>query len=104
MGFFLKTRGEFQIQGAFGSEEFEGHKTVEGALSGLVDDAHAAASQALENFEVRKMWRERFGGKRRGRSKAGFVDGWARDSRHQTLRAEASWGVGRKGSRALGAE
>jgi hypothetical protein len=67
VGLFFEAQGEFRVEGAFGSEEFEGDDPVEGALACLVDDAHAAPAEAGEDFEVREvagqlLVRERFGG------------------------------------------
>ncbi len=45
--------GQFPFAGIFaGQDHLEGHQAVELALPGLVDDAHAAAAQLLQQFVV----------------------------------------------------
>ena len=51
-GFGGEAGGEGWVGGAFRGEEFEGDEPVEGALSGFEDDAHAAAAEAFEDFEL----------------------------------------------------
>ncbi len=42
-----------QIVKHFGRQEFRGHRTMQPCVLGLVDDAHSAATQLLNNAVVR---------------------------------------------------
>ena len=57
--------GELRVAHALRREEFQRDEAVQGFLPRLIDHAHAAASEAFENFELRKMRGDLFGRQRR---------------------------------------
>ena len=76
-GFGGEAGGEGWVGGAFRGEEFEGDEPVEGTLSGFEDDAHAAAAEAFEDFE---LWEERLDGVDGGeRLLMGWRGGWGEE-------------------------
>lgn len=90
MRLFFKTDRELGIVRTLGCQQFQGDEAVEGFLPRLVDDPHAAATEAFQNFELRKMRGQFLGRDRRDRRGvlAAILCG-SHDLRHETARAEA---------------
>ncbi len=64
LGLALKTSQGLRVTGDLVRQEFQGHKTVQPGVFGLVNDAHAAATELLDNAVVRDgladHWRESY--------------------------------------------
>ncbi len=65
MGLFFKPGRKLRIIGPLRCEQFQCHEPVQGLLPCLVNDAHAAASEAFEDFELREVRGKFPGGKQR---------------------------------------
>ena len=100
--FAREALGEFPVSHTLRREEFERHETFQGLLPRLVNDAHAATSEAFEDFKLRKVRREFLRRKRflrRGRLRAGLRRRHCLG--HQTARAQATRCGRRQGRAAL---
>src|SRR6478736_3559433 len=53
LGFTAETLQSLGVLGEFFRQEFQGYKTVEAGVFGLVDDAHAATAELLHDAVVR---------------------------------------------------
>ena len=53
LGFALETGQGLRVAGNFRGQKFEGNETVQAGVFGLVNHAHAATAQLLENAVVR---------------------------------------------------
>jgi hypothetical protein len=73
LGFAGEAVGKAWVGDALGREEFKGDEAVEGLLPGLVNDAHAAAANEFQDFELREGGGHRFQSRRR--RAAGFGAG-----------------------------
>ena len=109
--------GERRVLRRVGRDHLERHDPVEVLLPGLIDRAHAAAAEQLQDLELRESAaarsahspagrRLRAGGRRRHGHAVGRVDGSVagQAARHQTGRAEPLRRIGRQRRAALRAE
>ncbi len=105
LGLAGETFGEARVALALGGEDLDRDEAVEGFLAGLVNDAHAAAPETLDDLELRKLARDLL--RRRRRDGAGLLarrEDRARGERlgQQAGRAEPVLPAGRQGLAALG--
>jgi hypothetical protein len=68
LGFTGEALGKLGVVDALRSEELEGDEAVQGLLPRFLNDAHAAAAEAFENFKLRKVGGDLPGRQRRLRS------------------------------------
>jgi hypothetical protein len=80
---------EPRVTRALGRQQLQCDRTVQRFLPRFINDAHAAASEAFEDLELRKMWRDFL--RREWRQRRAVNHGRLNDLRHQTSRAHAAF-------------
>ena len=96
----VKRSANFGVAHALRREQFERDEAVQGFLPRLIDHAHAAAPEAFQDFQLRKMRRDLFG--RQRRCAAGGVAGEDRFrlqvQRHEAIRAKPGGALSWRGA------